>query len=1251
MTTVSVDRRARNKPNDGFELLREDVENMIKDDMSDVGNMGIDTEAEPTVAGINGGIVRGFNLSGIGLATLTISAGTAYTTSQKRIDDAQTTVAIGGYADGSYYVDKVISINDDPTTNGTHPFSGDVKAKRKVPVITNRVTAFITSLVGTGHVRIGRIEIASGLIVSIGDYAEDAFAGAETLYLWAKAGGVAPIYGYAGNRRFYRFKLESGTAVAVVETTHPWHTDTHYLDITIPTDSSGNVVATFDDVRTAISSTTYFQGYMTTAGASTFPAAGAWYSSTYIQLSGGTDHRKYKVARLGSDSIRSQDATERERFDFSSDTLHYHVTRKGHADITENNPHGLAAEDIPGLIDDMSNHQKREHNRDRSGIARGSTPTWLLATAAANTVTIAAGDPTYDRAIINGRVVTAATTANTFSDAPGASFNLYLAEFRMSSSGALSMTKIADWVANPGSDILLSGTWSSLLTIKAKSPGLQGTHHLALVVTAGPLAYKATFGTGAGAGPDVYVTTVNTTYRLYNAAGEWIDVYHEDDTATPLVAGTYENDINFVTSDVNSTTLTIATASWANGTLRWGNVTDTRKYGTFSQEHETYGQVADALEYGCRFSGPSLLDNKATPTALIPFEVDYRGQTYRIPQTTLASISGAWANGNNFIAVRFDGTRTPEVVRLGATLTGNWNKITDILLGNVWCAVGSPVTASSHFFRQTSSKGYVGTHIKVDAYGQGWDIDDALEYIHTVCSDATIRANTAFTIELLSDVITAGGGLSYVAGNLTILGNTYSITGDTEIQAQIITADSVTFSTGLRLMQGLTATSSCVLRRVLIGGAHTTPFLDIRSTLGTIEAFQCGFGHTGNVAAFYTQSTTGVINIKDSNWYSVDATANLITTSSGANVTGIRIDGGYFASVGTLFSLGGRSHALEFERMSWVHAAAAPVLSYFGNAGIIYLRMYDNILTWTRTDATATADFMLFADSASPGNLRFSSRIIGNDATFTFDAVTTDAALIRISDDAGVLTLSGLGILFSDNIYRISGRGLDSDKKAFKVLDSSISDDYSSTFEASNEKLVLGSLTHGCTHTAGLVGCTSVRYDGIEFVSEDLSITRYMYLSVDGDAVTISNVTFPVAIVTGGVVAGMAYISGEGYSISASNIFNVAMDDAPATYWVSKGNDSSIQIRNITGRVSDSGGTGDGCLVFVDLANATDTNCAISVAGCSMEDSSDDEGFLAKTIAHSGSGTKAFCVNNCQYGGNPIVSDGFDVSDNYHIAL
>lgn len=1245
-----TDRRPRQVPNDGFELLTEDIENIIQDEMDDVGDALRDTDYD--LVGDGGGIISGYEISGVGGANLTIPAGVAYTTRQTRIETALESVSTAALAAGSYYVDKVVAFADDSAA--THPFSGAAGYKRKILSITTVFRDVAdpgtpTDLVGDDYVRIGKIVITGGVGVmsAIGDAANlyiTTVIPNSTFRLYGDAGGtMSPIYGVQGNKRFWRFKKVVGTAVTAVESAHTWLPDVWYLDVEIPTDIAGTPTATHSDVATAINaSAIHFYavcGGFPLIGAGLFPPAG-YYEEYYQQITGGSDYRQFKVCKVGSESMMSQDPIYAQRFQPDTDTMSWHATRKGHGDITENNPHGMAAEDIQGYTDSWTDHQRREHNRNRCGIARGSSPAWLTVTgdSLASLTATTSVDPTVDRAIVNGTVVTAAINS-TFSEVPGVAFNIYTSEINMSSSGALYITKIADWTDNPGANIVKNDfpiTNEVLLPVVAKSPNLTGTIHLEVIAAAGP-TYLARVYFGGVAGPQVNVSAILTTYRLYTVMGEWIDVYHENDAGSPLPAGTYENDIVCVASDQNATALTVCTAVWSSGTglsSKWRHITDYRKYGTFSMEHDTYGLVGDALEYGSRFSGPSLLDGQAVPNSLVHFEVDYRGQTYRMPRTLLATIaagSTAFVNGSNYVAVRFYEHRIPAIINLGNTLTGTLNRETDVLLGNVIYALGAPVYANSTFFRQVPGQKYVGLHLTVG--DSGWAIDDALNYISVCCSDPAIAASTTFEIDLKSSQVSTV--LAATAGRIYINGNGYYISGDTLVEAQVVVLKNVVLSSDFRFSQTHYATSVFLTDNCFVSGAYTAPFCNMNSTASLAIARDSSFSFSGNVAAFYANSTVSDIRISGISWNATGANTALVQSPDGVTTTSVDVLDSKIAGVGTVLRLDGKTTKLVLKNNDWVNSSTVPPIMFSSaSSPVVNLQMEGNRLTWTRTDNTANTKMI---DLFVTGDLSLTASITNNQWYLSHHANTTDPWLFHTKLVAGG-TFGGAYIKFDGNTYFVTAAGTASAADSFIVFMNEIPVSYDGTYSVLNEKIILDTGTLAVAHTAGVVTVCSFVIDGLAFVTEAAPANKHCFVEGQSDdSCCARNISFPI----NGSDADEALVQLVGKSVVADNISNVTILSVQASddYF-------SIKAHGVSGR------RGNVNEILIDI-DANSKIGSIMTSGCLVQHATewgaDDGTMLLSRVKNPVAGTSSFAVGNCQKGGNAAVVTGYTVTSNHHI--
>ncbi len=1239
MTSISSDRRPRNKANDGFEFLREDYENLILDEMADTGNALLDLEGHDT---LQGGIVMGLELGGAGTNTLEIAPGVAYTGLMIRCEETSIqTYSTAALADDVYNVNLVASLTNDTSTEATHPFSGDTQYKRKKLVLSVEIVSYAVSpLITNTKVRLGLIQVVGGTITRIGDASEltissGVFPLSATMTINAKDGAI--LYGSQSNKRFYRFRTEIGPAgsVTVTEQQHPWLTDVWYMDVVIPTDTAGVSVANHAEVQAAISATSAFTASVAGLPLILFPHTGAIYLDEYQQMSGGDSHRQYYVARGGSVTVDSRDPARQEKFMPENDTMSNHVTRKGHEAMTDNNPHGTGIDDIPGLADSMADHQRREHNRDRCGIARGSASDWLDATAVVNQLQINVAANPLNRAIVDGEVVVAAT-GGPFTDTPGGAYNIYTAEVNMAKTGLLVLTKVATWVDNAPLNITINGTNDALLSVVAKSPGLTGTRQLVLTVTSGPLLYEASFD----GGPTVDVTNVVANgYRLIADDGEWIDVYHEIE-AFPLPDNVYSNNIVFVASDQNDTALTLATATWGDG-HRWGHVVDKRRYGTFSAEHETYGQVADALDYGCRYSGDGLLN--AAEDGLVPFEVDFRGQTYRVPATTLASIVGL-ANGHNLVAVRFDAARNYEVIRLGdeTTLFTTWVKNTDVLLGDLFYAAGVPVAAQSVWFQQVGEKGFRGIHIKAGAFGTGWGIDDALNYMHTVCLDTTIAANTTFILELLTDLTSTVAAVSI--GKLLIRGNGHSITGDTEITCNTALINDATFSTGFRFSQDNLAASVFSGDRTNVVGAYGDPFLDLSATtLSTVDFDQCAFNHSGNNAIVYANAVQSVVRIRNSTWLSTGNFSYLVL-GAGVGSTQVQMMGNSIVSAGSVLNFSGKTATLLLSNNYWNHSAAvAPI--YFSGAGVLAsfsVRMYSNTCYWTSTHAAASVSMVDIAPGV--GNLLLSLLVKGNEFRLAYDNATTYPSLFALSGALGSLD-GGPGMYFSDNSYWVTAEGTSvtaAVDESFAVFRDSLPEAYEGPYECRGETIYFASNgTLAAVHTEGLTSSESAIIDGVTFLADDPSVSRGCRIVADSDMIAIRNINFPPVVHAGGTVSSVHRLDATGINVTVSDIQNVGTHNNESVQIIADDDDFMVDVSDIKGRMS------SGEMVLID--GGTNDNGNVSVSACHCVATADVLVESAQFI-NPGAGCTSFCIGCVQKGGDPAVATGFDVTSNHHVA-
>lgn len=1245
MTSISSDRRPRNKANDGFEFLREDYENLILDEMADTGNALLDLEGHDT---LQGGIVMGLELGGAGTNTLEIAPGVAYTGLMIRCEETSIqTYSTAALADDVYNVNLVASLTNDTSTEATHPFSGDTQYKRKKLVLSVEIVSYAVSpLITNTKVRLGLIQVAGGTITRIGDASELSISTAvpyAVLLVNADDGTGNILYGAQSNKRFYRFRKEIGPsgAVVVTEQQHPWLTDVWYMDVVIPTDSAGTPVATYDEVRAAIAATTAFHAYLggLSIPGTTFPSAGAFYSDTYIQMSGGSSHHQYYVARGGSATVDSRDAARQEKFMPESDTMSNHVTRKGHEAMTDNNPHGTGIDDIPGLADTMADHQRREHNRDRCGIARGSSSDWLDATAVVNQLQINIAPDPLNRAIVDGEVVVAAT-GGPFTDTPGGAYNIYTAEVNMAKTGLLVLTKIATWVDNGAANIVLNGTNDACLPIVAKSPDLTGTRQLVLTVTGAGATYSLVFDGGDA----VDVSADGLTYRIIAQDGEWIDVFHEVDALFRLPNGVYSNNVVFVASDQNETALTVATATWTT-TFPWDHVVDKRKYGTFSAEHETYGQVADALDYGCRYSGDGMLNS--AEDGLVPFEVDFRGQTYRVPATTLASIAGL-ANGHNLVAVRFDAARNYEVIRLGdeTTLFTTWVKNTDVLLGDLFYAAGVPVAAQSVWFQQVGEKGFRGIHIKAGAFGTGWDIDDALNYMHTVCLNTTIAANTTFILELLTDLTSTVTAVSI--GKLLIRGNGHSITGDTEITCNTALCSDATFSTGFRFSQDNLVASIFSGDRTNVVGAYGDPFLDLSSTtLSAVDFDQCAFSHSGNNAIVYANAVQSVVRIRNSTWLSTGNFSYLVL-GAGAGSTQVQMTENSIVSTGAVLNFSGTTSTLLLSNNYWNHSAAVSPI-YFSGAGVpaaFSVRMYNNTCYWTSTDAVVSVGMVDIAPGA--GNLLLSLLVKGNEFRLIYDNATTYPSLFRLSGALGSLD-GGPGMYFSDNSYWVTAEGTNvtaAVDESFAVYRDTIADAYEGPYECRGETIYLANdRTYAAVHTEGLTSSESAVIDGVTFLADNLGVARACRVAADSDMIAIRNINFPPVTHAAGVVSCVHRIDATGINVTVSDVQNVGTDSNESVQIIADDDDFMVDVSDVKGRRSHT--AGDEPMILINGGAKDDGN--VSVSACHCVDTADVVAYTA-LVANLGLRCVSFCIGCVQRGGNPAVAIGFDVTSNHHVA-
>lgn len=1272
MGTIVDDRIPRQVPHDGQEFLREDAENMIKDPMSDVGNGLMDIDANRTLPQRNGGIVYGLGLSTVlgDNDHIYVAAGTLYDRRLARIDATGVStisiaaeIAAGRIAAGSTdgYIVARYTLIGDPATEATHPFSGEQFYKRRKMrqgatdatffELTTAVPA--AGLVTNGTVYIGRWILDAGILKLFDRASMPITDGVRTLTIYPyDVAGTTPttleVRGAEGNKYWVRFRKEVGNAVVATESVGAAGTNAHYLDVTIPTDSAGVVVATFNDVYNAINVGSSFIADLTGVPVTTI-FSGATYLDTYTALSGGNSYRQYYQAKAGSVAL-VPDTLERFTPD---DPYTKHLMSKGRAPVTDNNPHGMDAEDIPGYIDSWQDHQRREHNRDRSGISKGSDIAWLaLSGTGTNTVSVAAGAAT-DRAIVNGLPVAGGGQVD-FSQAVVGSFAPYTAEFILTQSGAIVKSIIAQWNTGAANIAPAASPNEALFSITDKHPDLTGTDTITLVSTGA--AYTMTLGTvGLTTGPAVTVTTTGTEYTIYRKDGKWVKVYHEAGFAL-LGAGTYANTVDFVVSTQQDTGLSVGIAAWRNGGggRLWGHLADTRVYGTMSVEHDAYAQIGDTLDYGCRYSGDTLLayvTGGFPITHLRPFEVDYRGRTYRFDSFPIANIAPApgvdtTPGVHNFLVVRFDAANVPTITTVGNTLTGTWNKYYDVLLGDlVHDALGHPSITSSHFFQQTGDKGYRGTHIRVSAYAEGWDIDDALSYLHTVCLDTTIKANTVFLLELMSNVSTAGGAAAYTVGRLMIKGNRYNLTGSTVVTVTDLLVDNTTFVTDFRFVQPAVAATTCTMSRFTTNGAYLAPFLSLTGTSAKVEMDKGNITHGGGFAAIYAAATAAQIRVSNCDIATTAANSNLLYTAApgGGTSTILRLSGGVIGTIGPLLRLDGTYNSIEIDHTYWGHSSAFAAITYGATTGSFVLRMDHNTCAWTRTDAVATAEFISVADAGDP--LAYSSRLIGNEFTLTYNAATTSAALISIA--AGPTAYSGTGgIAFEGNLYRVTATGCTGAVVGFGVLLESMAANLLASVLISDETIHLIGNTDVARHTADVAGAVSYRVDGLEFVVDDQTHARTLGVQAYGDVATVQNVTFPAIVFTpGGNVSSAHTVDATAKTVSVSNIVNAAGDASNPVTLTATGTDSTIQAGKVSGQLSTSG-------ALVQCAvNAAYERCMVMVSGCCMKDPDVDVTALtaAMTTPHHAT-TTGFCVGNTQKAGSAAVATGFDVSSNHFVA-
>lgn len=1276
MSGVSGDRRPRNIPHDGFELLREDIENMIGDEMRDCGNIFIDMDAERynvPISMFNGGIIKGLMPSTIvgDNRHIVVSAGVAYDKNAIRFEHAQKTLDVlnasdyeGGSTATSGYIVAKIQVLDDPATLGTHPFSGHQAAKRKMVQCDILLTT--TAPIGLKWVDNKRIYLGSwfldggvGGTLKLFERCQETYSsGLDSLnvYPYNPAGSTPTemeARGVPGTKYWIRMRKEVGYSIIISESGGFSDLNAHYLDVVIPTDVSGTVIVTFQEVMDAINTSTYFRAALGPGTTPTNPFnVTTAYSDEYKSLTGGRDYRQYAQAKVGTWSLYHSIP---DRFN-PSDPYTRHLMMKGHGIQKENNPHGIGIDDIDGLVDEMRDHQRREHNRQRSGISRGSTSTWL-STSGSGTSSITISTESLNplnRAIVDGMAVNTGGASAIFTQTPVPSFAPFTAEFVLSKSGTILRRDVARWV-NGGANIAPVGfPTEALFSIVDKDPNLEGTYLLSLSVDSSG-NYTMSFG-GIVAGPSVDVTVNGNTYTLYLKNGQWIKVFHEI-YATPLPPSTsYQNDIVFLKSEQNDTSLSISMAAFRNGTAPrlWDHIKDCRVYGTLSVEHDAYEQVGDAISFGCRFDGTTLLALGTPPiNSLRPFDVDYRGRTYHFDSCPISSIDTSIApldtTGNpNFLAVRFDEARNSRVINLGTSLAGVWNIKTDVLLGILVYSGGVPSQSLSIFFKRLSSIGYAVNVLKI---GTEWTIDEALKYATVCCRDPFLNANVVFVFDLMTDVVSTVPSASI--GRLVINGNEHSISGNTIISTNDLLARDVLFSGNFRFEQN-GAIGNSLFDHIKTSGTYTDAFLSLGSPSIALMARDSYFTHAGRPAIHALGTGSCGIVLENISWYGTGTENCLVMAqNSFANVLVDRMNA---ISSGTLFEMGATTQSLTIRNSMWNHQdvvgdPAIPI-SVSGNTIQTSLCLIGNKFNWSLVNSGYDSMIEIID--------------LGVRVIFTMEGRDNDIFLQYPNDSmlksfVKILCLGGTGFRgdgldFSGNKYHVFTTNgtwaiINNTAGAYYRMEGK---SYGGHYSSINEKIMIGTATLLQARNVERIVCAESfykiknlifdEYHAFSGVARQIIINANDYIAIRNLSVFIDGIIFPeVVLLPSGEPASEHIIRAEAQNqIDIYGVKNLAKAGDDCIYVLTPPDKCEIRIRYCDGNISDYGN-------LISIYDGSNDNLRVIVSGCHASNRKDATGYTA-IFTKTGSGHKSFCVGNCQDGGNAAVCAGFDVASNHHVA-
>jgi len=395
-------------------------------------------------------------------------------------------------------------------------------------------------------------------------------------------------------------------------------------------------------------------------------------------------------------------------------------------------------------------------------------------------------------------------------------------------------------------------------------------------------------------------------------------------------------------------------------------------------------------------------------------------------------------------------------------------------------------------------------------------------------------------------------------------------------------------------------------------------------------------------------------------WLGTGALNHLIKTSTVAptDLVNIKVDGLVAISSGTLFQFNGISNTFEFSRGDWAHqdapgAGASPIVCA-GNGGVYVLNFRESRLSWRLVNA-GWQDMISIADTTA-GDIDFSCSFDDNEMYLAYESTTVRPTLIHLPALGGATSFKGRGLHFSGNSYHVAADGATSYANAWRVIWNQILSAYQSSgaiydssYEAIDEKIFLVGNTLSASHAEG-VACAESAYvvRGLTFECFRPTTARELRVSaltVGGTAnygVEIRGVVFPHIVHSGGVVSSKHQIAvAAKKSIMISDIENAAMDGDYAIACLISDDDCRVDVRGANGRVS-----GVGCLAKIDDLGNNDAN--VMVSGLHATDTADANGLTAVMIA-SGTGGKSFCVGCCQHGGNPAVSSGFDISNNYYL--